>query len=234
MWKRIFTIFAVLLLVGISGTAMAATYNDFVSDDKILAKSALEPVHDYVAFINYRQFNFGHANINGASGVTNGDVIRLFNVPPNTFIEEFGYRVTTAAVITGTSAIVGDGANTSGFVANTYTTNGVPFVDLSSAKNGVSRWNVYGPSTNGTTDFVLSGVSTTISIGGGTGGAAIYGVAMASNAGTYFTSGISPYIGGDTIDMTVYVDKAFNPGTGKAGVTPVFEAYIKGFKRVVP
>lgn len=235
-WKRFTLCFAALALIVVGGgMAISATFTDFTSGDIKLSKSALEPAHNYVAFVNYRKFDFGDANLNGGSGVTNGDVIQLFNVPENTYIEEIGYRVTTAALQSGTSAEVGDGADIDGFVGNDYTSKGVAFFDLSKTSNGVSRWALTGIYTTGATDSQISGVSMTVGLSPPTGAgtsAFISSITYASNHGPYFTSGISPYIGKDTIDMTIYVDKSFNPGTGKRGVTPVFETYIKGFKRV--
>ena len=216
MRKKLFILISILAVLFLGFNAGAATYSDFTSGDLTLSKSGLEPVHNYVSFIQYRQFDFSHANLHDGSGVTNGDVIRLFNITENTYIEEFGIRVTTAAIKSGTSAEIGDGADIDGFVGNGYT-GVIPFVDLSTVSSGASRWQAMRQST-----YVVSGVSVNSN---GT---------YASNLGPYFNGGVSPYIGPDTIDMTVYVDKAFSPGAGWSGVTPTFEAYIKGFKRVVP
>jgi hypothetical protein len=241
-WKRFAMIFLVLLVCGMGGPVTAATYSDFVTGDLKLSKSALEPTSNWMPFVDYRKFDLSDQNINGGSGVTTGDVVRLFNVSSNTYIEEFGFRCTTAAVKSGTSAAIGDGATAAGFVATTYS----PYASAATARynssyvnfdaassSGVSVWRFIGPlhaAGPGSFSVMLSGVSMNQSNSGAS------PWVVNANHGTYFTgqSGISPYINADTIDATFYVDKSFNPGTGKAGVTPVFEAYIKGFKRVVP
>jgi hypothetical protein len=240
-WKHLTLIIAALALVVIGGgMAISATYSDFTSGDVTLSRSAIEPVHDYLPFIQYRKFDFGATGLNGGSGVTNGDVVKLFNVAANTYIEEFGYRVTTAAVKSGTSAEVGDTKDPDGYIGNDYdmSKHGIPFLDLSSTMTGVSFWNWIGTNFlktgSGSSYFFLGGVSYVITESAGTAG--LQTIVPYSNHGPYFTSnsGLSPYIGGDTINMTVYVDKTHAPGSGKNGVTPVFEAYIKGFRRVVP
>jgi hypothetical protein len=229
-WKRVILLIAVLALVVVGGgMALSATYSDFTSGNKAIAKSGIEPVHNYLPFIDYRKFDFGSAALNGGSGVTNGDVIKLFNVPANTYIDGFGIRVTTAAVASGTSCEVGDGADTDGYVDNANL-NGVGFINLSEAQTGVSMWNYIGiNSSSAVSSFIIGGVKAV-------GSAYTGSYTLTTNHGAYFTalSGLSPYIGPDTIDMVIHVDNQFAPGTGKSGVTPVFEAYIKGFKRVVP
>jgi hypothetical protein len=237
-WKRLTLIIAALALIAVGGgMAISATYTDFTSGDIKLSKSGIEPTANWMPFVDYRKFDLGDANINAGSGVTHGDVVRLFNVEENTYIEEFGFRCTTAAVKSGTSAEVGDGADIDGYVGNTYSkytvapTYHIPGIDFDAAGTGVSRWAYIGELTAGAGFINMSGISFYYT---GLTGTTAWGAA--SNHGAYFTSqsGISPYIGKDTIDMTFYVDKSFAPGAGKAGVTPVFEAYIKGFKRVVP
>jgi len=236
MRKKLFIMIGILAVLFFGFNAGAATYSDFTSGDLTLSRSGLEPVHNYTPFIQYRQFDFGHANLNDGSGVTNGSVVRLFNVTENTFIEEIGIRVTTAALYSGVSAEVGDGTDIDGFVGNSLTSKGIAFIDLSTDSSGISRWGAWGISTTGSTDFQLSGVSVTIGLSppSGTGTSAyISSSTVASNAGPFFTSGISPYIGSDTIDMTVYTGSNTTAGSA-SGTTPVFEMYIRGFKRVVP
>lgn len=222
--KRFLIIMSILAVL--CGTVWAATYNDFTSGDLTLSRSAIEPVKDYIPFIQYRQFNFGHANLNSGSGVTNGDVVTLFNVLQDTIIEEFGYRVTTAALRSGVSAELGDGNDIDGFVGNDYTDKGIPFIDLSTTSTGVSHFGTFaGPNYSGSTQFMVGGVS--IYVGGTS-----TPMEVNSNNGPYFTSGASFYLSDDTIDMTVYVPK--DGTTLYSGTTPIFEAYIKGFKRLVP
>lgn len=246
MRKRISILTSILAALMIVYGAWAATYTDFVSGDLTLSRSGIDPQPNWVPFIQYREFDFGHANINDGSGVTNGDIVRLFNVTADTYVEEIGYRVTRASLKSGTSAEIGDGNDADGYVGNDITTNRVPFVDLSNTSAGISKFNVSGTfldgqNDGGATTFTLSGVSISLlSPVNGAGVTVFGGLYMASNNGPYFTdnSGASFYGSNDTIDMTVYVDKSFDPTstsiTSGSGVTPRFEAYIKGFKRVVP
>ena len=236
--KKIFNLLiAAALFLSLSMTVQAATYTDFTSGDINLSQPALSPVWEYVPFIHYRQFDLGSPSLNDGTGVTNGDVVRLFNIGANTFIEEFGIRVTTAALISGVSAEVGDGADIDGYVGNNEVRHAAsaPWIDLSAlSTGGVSAWRLVGPVTSGASFFAMAGVSVYVTNTGA--GAEAITLTATTNMGPYFTnvSGASPYLGeGDTIDMTIYVDKAFAPGTS-TGVTPVFEAYVRGFKRVVP
>jgi len=220
MRKKLFMIF-ILAALFMGFNAGAATLSDFTSGDMELSRSGLEPVHNYTPFIQYRQFDFGNASLQDGSGVTNNDVVRLFNVTENTIIVEIGVRVTTAALYSGCSAEIGDGTNIDGFVGNDYTAWGVPYIDLSTVSSGISRWQLLGP------NLLPSGVTvadhTTNLMG-----------ALVANQGPFFYSGGSPYIGADTIDMTVYTNSTVYDTGNASGVTPVIEVYIKGFKRVVP
>ncbi len=236
--KKYFITFALVLSLFLGIGVQAATYTDFTSGDIMLSQPALSPVYDYVPFIHYRQFDLGDPSINEGSGVTNGDIVELFNVDPNTFIEEFGIRVTTAALISGTSAEVGDGADIDGYVGHNETrdANSAPWINLSKVNSGVSVWKLIGPLTSGASYFAIAGVSFYQSASGGIGVSDLTFNAT-TNAGPYFTdiSGASPYMEeGDTIDMTVYADLDAMVTASTTGVTPVFEAYIRGFKRVVP
>ena len=237
--KFMLSIILGLLLMVPVGTVQSATYSDFTSGDNMLTRSALAPIHNYLPFIHYRTFDFSSGSLNDGSGVTNGDVVRLFNVDKDTIIEEFGIRITTASLQgqsatgqSGTSAEVGDGSDIDGFVGNNIEANRIPFIDLSNIRSSVSKWNLNpfpimdGVIDGGATTFTLSGVS----ISGVSSDP--YMITLDSNCGPFFSSGASPYLSPDTIDMTVYVDKAFSPGATWSGVTPIFEAYIKGFKRV--
>ena len=236
--KKYFITLALVLSLFLGIGVQAATYTDFTSGDIMLSQPALSPVYDYVPFIHYRQFDLGDPSINEGTGVTNGDVVELFNVDPNTFIEEFGIRVTTAALISGTSAEVGDGADIDGYVGHNEVRDAdtIPWIDLSSISSGVSAWRLAGPVSSGASHFAIAGVSHYMTSAAGIGVSALT-FTSTTNLGPYFTdaSGASPYIEeGDTIDMTVYVDLDAMVTASTTGVTPVFEAYIRGFKRVVP
>ena len=240
MFKKLIAICA--FLVALSGMAWGATYSDFVQSDTTIGKSGLEPIHNYVAFYHYRVFDFGDSAFNSGTGVSNADVVRLFNVEPNTIIEEMGYRVTTAAVISGTSAEIGDGKDIDGFVGHDYAAYGMPFFDLSTANSGITWWGVRrfpisangwtaGGTDGGISSFMVSGVSIGVDLGP-SGSSTFEAVHVSSNEGPYFSSGASPYIDSDTLDMTLYTNKDYVLTSGYTGVTPVFEFYIKGFKRV--
>ena len=253
MFKKLISILIFALLV--SGTAWGATYTDFTSGDNTLSRSAVNPEHDYVNFIHYREFDLGASGLNEGSGVTRGDVIRLFEVEANTIITEIGLRVTTAAVYNGVYADLGDGNDPNGYV-NSHTGQtvyGIPYVDLSHTYSGITRFSAEGyPFTSayhigdagatgdntGASTFVVSGVSVTFNMNSVAGADISAGVStigyveMQTNLGPYFSSGITPYLDGDTIDLTIYTDTADVLPIGSTGVTPVFEAYIKGFKRV--
>jgi hypothetical protein len=223
-WKRLTLLFAAIALVAVGGSmAISATYSDYVTNNKTLAKAAVEPVHNYTPFIDYRKFDMSSTAINAGGGVTSGDVIKLFNVAPNTYSTGIYFR-NMRALHAGTSAEIGDTADADGYIGNDYTY--VPYIDLdNAASTGVSIWRNVGPYHSGVSNLQFSGVSLYFS---GPTQAPLY---LRSNHGPYFTSGISPYIGKDTINMTIYVDKAVTPVTG---VTPYFEMAIEGFKRVVP
>lgn len=233
-WKRIVLIVAVLAICATGGFVGAATFSDFTSGDLKLSRSAIDPSPDYVPFIQYRKFDFNDSAFGSGSGVTGTDVGRLFNVGKDTFITEFGF-MNLRPLHTGTSATVGDGNDTSGYVASTYShyntaagneiSKGVPFIDFTTVGTGVSVWRYMGPMSGGAGYVITNGVSQYYS---GSSGSTAWTVAH--NYGTYFTqSGISCYGSADTIDMTFLTDKACG-----SRVTPYFEAYIKGFKRVVP
>jgi hypothetical protein len=235
MHKRLLTTLVLaLVLVGfVAGTAMAATISDFTSGNKSLSKAGIEPTQNWIPFVQYRKFDLNSSALS-TSGVTNADVIRLFNVTKNTFITEIGF-MNLRALHTGTSAVIGDGNSASGYITNDYSSYvspklgiGVPFLDLTTVGSGLSVWQYMGQINSGSGYFARSGISMYVAGGTGTAGATTW--AQAHNYGTYFTrSGITCYADNDTIDMTIYVDKSVGL---TSRVTPYFEAYIKGFKRV--
>lgn len=225
-WKRVILLIAVLALVVVGGgMAISATYSEYTSGSKALSKSAVEPVHNYLPFIDYRKFDLSSVAIHGGSGVTNGDVIKLFNIAPNTYITGIYFR-NMRGLHAGTSAEVGDTSDADGYIGNDYTD--LPFIDLDNAASaGVSVWQNVGPFHSGVSNVQFSGVSLYVP---GPFSTSSY-LSLRSNHGPLFKTGISPYVGGDTINMTIYVDKVMTPLTG---VTPYFEMAIEGFKRVVP
>lgn len=236
--KKLFTILAIIFLGTVSfGPVQAATFTDFTSGNMTLSQPALTPVHTYVPFMHYRKFDLGHASFNEGTGVTNGGIVELFNVAPNTFIEEFGIRITRASIYSGVSAEVGDGTDIDGFVGNTFAANGVPFVDLSTVVSEITKWNLspfpifQGIDDGGSTTFVLSGVSISVIHQSASGVSPLQGITLNSNHGPFFSSGASPYITKDTIDMTIYTGS--NAHSTRSGTTPVFEAYIRGYRRVI-
>jgi len=223
-WKKVSSLIAGgVLIFALAGTGIAATYSDFTGDNLTLSRPGLSPVHDYTPFIQYRTFNLGSTALNSGSGVTHGDVVRLFNVLANTYIEQIGIRITTAASYTSSvSAEVGDGADIDGYIGHANYSGGDNFINFGAVSSGISVWGYIGETFAGTSAFMLSGVS--LQDNDGT-------QALSTNLGAYFTgSGLSPYIGPDTIDMTVYNGSVAT--TQGAGVTVVFEAFIKGFKRL--
>ena len=232
MKKTFNLLIAAALFLSLGTAVQAATYTDFTSGDIMLTQPALSPIYDYVPFMHYREFDFSSAGINEGTGVTNGDVVQLFNVLANTIITEFGIRPTTASLKSGTTAEVGDGDDPDGYVGHANI-SGLPYIKLDGTQSGVSVWRHIGLIQSGASEFMMSGVSVVQSNVGD--GITSMTNTLTTNHGPYFTSGYGQklYTSADTIDMTFYVDKAFAPGTS-TGVTPVFEAYIKGFKRVVP
>lgn len=222
--KRFILFMSVLVaLAGIvfCGTVGAATYSDYVTGNITLTQPAIEPVTEYVPFIQYRKFDFSNAAIHGGSGVTNGDVVKLFNIPRDSFIEEIGF-MNLRALHSGTSATIGDAVDADGYIANSYYSS-MEFLDLSKIQTGVTRWKNIGPTFSGTSYWYTQGVSV-YQAGTNT-------LTTQTNHGAYFIRGVSPYAGpGGTINMTFYVNT--NLALVTVGVTPYFEAYIKGFKRV--
>jgi len=213
-WFLIIPVLAVaaIILIGLSGQGKAATLSDFVTGDHILSQSGYDPgTQARVPFYQARKFDFGAATLKGGSGVSNNDVVRLFTIPKDTIIMEIGIIVDTAAVNSGVSGEVGDGADIDGYVGNDNTAAGVPFIDLSTATSGASVWQYTG----------LKGLVSGASPAAGT---------FTHNMGPYFsTKGASPYqTNSDTIDMTVYtpVEAAKTPWSG---ATPVFRMWVKGF-----
>jgi len=206
--KKIF-IALVSLVVAVSFAtwlAHAATYDDYVSTgaNSALSQSAYDPgTGSKVMFLQSRHFDLDAATLNSGSGVTGGDVIQLFEVPPNTYIIGAGVRVTRASGTntSGTTATIGDGTDPDGYVK--LGNFGVNF-DATNA-SGASVWTHQGFETGVTPSY---GDMTT-----------------ASNTGSFFSGGLSPYIGPDTIDMTIYVDKVHTA----SGVTPAFDAWVWGF-----
>lgn len=190
------------LIVGGSGIAMAETHTLYATK---------HAANDPGAGAKTVYFQSGIVDCNDTkyfrSGVTNGDVIQLVNVPINTIVRSIMIRPTRAAIKSGTSAVVGDGTDADGFITNSNLVLNYLKLDVASG-GGASVWQISSPNqmVNGVSPFGLTTTTT-------------------SNAGAFFTSGGSPYVGRDTIDMTVYVDK-----TATAGVTPQFQWMIECVK----
>lgn len=123
MIKRFFgivsaLIFVLLLAVLFLNKPLAATFNDYVTagGNSKLSQSAFDPgPNSRYVFIQARRFDLSSLDFNEGSGVTNGTVLQLFDIPPNTYITEFGFRCTRCAM-SGTSAIVGDEVDVDGYV----------------------------------------------------------------------------------------------------------------------
>lgn len=209
-----FFLLIVTFIWALSGVAWATTYSDFVSGNISVSMPAHTPTDEYVMFMQKRVFDFGDSGFNAGSGVTGGDTVKMFNIPAGTYVMGFGYKVNTASIMSGTSALVGDTGVSDYYVKNNYTGR-IPFVDLSKVTTGASIWtfNLYGSQ-------IQSGVSQN---GDNLENFHNYGIAGAS--------GVTCYNYKDTINMTLQVDKAFAPGAGYSGVTPVFEAFIWGFRK---
>lgn len=218
--NRLFKIFGIVflaLLFGV-GSAIAETHSTWMTKH-----GYNEPGENFKGVF----YQSGLVDCNDTkyfkSGVTNGDIINLTYLPANTLVKSIGIMVTRAAIKSGTSAEVGDGADADGYIGNDYTSYSIPYVDLANATSGISIWAYKGPITGGAGFIIESGVSHWINETKGTSTWAV-----THNYGPYFTnaSGISPYISAKShIDMTVYVDK-----TASAGVTPAFKYLIECVK----
>ena len=199
MIKKTLLFIAIFALL-FSGGVFAATYDDYVEAgaNPTHSKSAFDPgPQSRLMFFQARAFDFSSSALNGGSGVTDDDVIQLFDIPPNTYIMGFGFRITRAACMTGTSCTIGDGVDPDGIVeidAGILT---------STTLSNASVFQVSGALTENTQ--------------------------MDLGADFDQDAGISPYIGGDTIDMVIYSDKAGTGNVNASGVTPAFDAWVWGF-----
>ena len=156
------------------------------------------------------------------SGVTHLDVVQVLNLPPDFYVTEIGFRCTRCNM-SGTSAVIGDGADPNGYVDNTVQPT-LPYLDFTlGAMSGASIWKNIGPIGSGASWFMVGGVSVQATDAGAS-------YSTTTNHGKYFLSGPSPYVGAaDTIDMTFYVETL---GVSQSsGVTPAFEIWAQGFKR---
>ena len=112
--------FALLIsILFLASVAFGATYTDFISGNNTLSKSAYDPGKGkHVAFYQNRYIQMNSTAFSGYnSGVTNGDVIRCLEIPPQTIITEVGIYVVTGPVASasGVSATLGDGADPNGY-----------------------------------------------------------------------------------------------------------------------
>ena len=218
--KKIFKLLTCVFMV----IAMIAFSGQFIFAETHTSYMSAHPATDPGAGAKGVFFQSGVIDCNDtryfASGVTNGDVIQIVRLPINTIVQAIFLRTTRGTIQTdqansctaGTSGIMGDGNNTRGFINNAYTnTMNVPWIDLGKTFSGVSVWRAGHHSSQ-----VISGVSNT-----GTSGS----LAGVSNYGAYLSGGVSVYKSRDTIDMTVYVDRA-----ASSGVTPKFEYMIECIK----
>lgn len=219
--KRFWGILATVLVIAglMTIPVQAATYNDYVSGgtNQALGQSAYDPgTGSRLMFFQARTFDLNSSKFS-ASGVTQNDVLPLFDVPKNTYILGFGFRnLRGLGSVSGVSAEVGDGADIDGYVGNDYTSNGVPFIDLTAANSGASVWQFTGPLG------LASGASVASSD---------TNITFVGNQGVYFKTGLSPYVGPDTIDMKFYVNKQ---KVAVTGATPYFEAWVWGFHVPTP
>lgn len=208
-------IMAAFSILGTWSPATATTYNDFISGDATLSKAAYDPgPNSKIFFMESRKFDFSSSNLNAGNGVTLDDKVNLFTVPKGTYLMGFGIRVLTATVNSGTSCTIGDSGGATTLVGNT-STGGYQYIRLDKTNvSGASIWQCGLMGTAG--QLTLSGVS--LATGSG--------VLNAGNMGAAFSSGVSCYDSKDTIYMTVKNDKLMTNGA-----TPIFEAFIWGFKK---
>jgi len=215
--KKFYTVtLSILLAICLVSPVLSATYDDYVSEggNSKLSQSAYDPgPNARVLFIEARAFDFSSTSFNSGSGVTHNDVVKLLDIPKDTYIVGIGFR-NLRACQSGTSAEMGDGADIDGYIGNTNTSE-VQYLDFSAVMSGMSIWQA-GDLQGG----FISGVS----MSGG------YGSEYTSNHGAYFTGGggVSCYQSPDTLDMTFYVGNGLE---ASSGVTPHFELMVWGFKR---
>lgn len=118
-WKKIFSLISALVIcIALAGTVWAETHTEFVTGNPIY-----QPVNDHAVYIISNTLDFADlTTVNasgGTSGVTNGDVVQLLDIPAGTIVKNIGARIYSAWSTSGATmagVTIGDGTDPNGWI----------------------------------------------------------------------------------------------------------------------